>query len=259
MQKLGQHFLKDEAALKKIAAALDPRDGETIIEIGPGHGELTAAIFAQNKNVNVVAIERDKNLPEELRARFKDFNFDLYEGDALKILPELSKKFGKYKLVGNIPYYITGFLFRTIGSLENKPSASVFTIQKEVGERLAAKPPQMNRLAASVQFWAEPKILFIIPRGSFVPPPKVESAAIILKTKPSITGEKQYYETVHALFQQPRKTVLNNLSAKFGKELSSKILLEVYVKTNERPQNVPLEKIIEISGLITLEKFQQPG
>ena len=137
-----------------------------IIEIGPGHGELTRLLQSADPSAPIVAIERDHLLAEKLRSEPRG-NLRIEEGDALALLPSLTEsepfKGADYKIVGNIPYYITGHLFRIIGDLEHKPTRCVFMVQKEVALRLCAAPPDMNRLAASVQFWANATIIAQVP------------------------------------------------------------------------------------------------
>src|SRR3989344_727331 len=230
-ERLGQHFLKDQKALARIVASLAVSENDTIIEIGPGHGELTEYILKAGPK-KVIAIEKDKDLVSSIQylVSSKD-NLEIINGDALKILPTVSKTYHlsplTYKLVGNIPYYITGRLLRIIGELEDKPSVVVLTIQKEVAERLSAKPPRMNLLAASVQFWGVPEIVRKISKRAFSPQPKVESAIVRIdlrqKTQSIINSSmvrnqrsledsyNRYYRFIKILFKQPRKTVENNL------------------------------------------------
>lgn len=193
-KKLGQYFLKSNEAIKKIVAALELKTGETVIEIGAGHGELTeelgvrcpsvakAVAGRQVLGVKIIAIERDEQLVQILKKKFEENkNIEIIEGDVRKELKAISEKCKVYKLVGNIPYYLTGYLLRQIGELKNKPEVCVLTIQKEVAERIIAQPPKMNRLAASIQFWAIPEIILTLPRSVFKPEPGVESAVIRLK------------------------------------------------------------------------------
>ena len=281
MKRLGQHFLKNKSALKKIADALELKPGDFVIEIGAGHGELTNELLSlsfevldkkANPKIKIIAVEKDKELVKILREKFAgDKNVEITEGDAIQtikklptnIIPQLwynvsSKKGGGgslagFKIVGNIPYYITGHLLRIIGELKNKPELCVFTIQKEVAERIAAQPPKMNRLAASVQFWAEPEIVGILPKKDFEPQPEVDSAVIKLKTKNEKLkiNEMDYYRTVRILFAQPRKTILNNLaSAKTeNKALLAEKLKKIGINPQSRPQNLRVEDIIKTSGL----------
>src|SRR3989344_6086795 len=193
MINLGQHFLKNKAKIKKIVEALNLENGDTVIEIGPGHGELTDELGIMNNELRIIAIEKDKNLFKYLKNKFsQDKNIEIIEGDILKIFPSIihnsSFIIQNYKIVGNIPYYITGYLLRILGELEKKPSLIVLTIQKEVAERICAirqaqGKPKMNLLAASVQFWAEPKIIGYISKKDFRPAPKVDSAIIKLAIK----------------------------------------------------------------------------
>ncbi|MBI3114805.1 MAG: ribosomal RNA small subunit methyltransferase A [Candidatus Harrisonbacteria bacterium] len=246
MQRLGQHFLKNTAVVHKIIAALDLQSGETVIEIGPGKGALTLPLVRQcqmpNFKCQIVAVEKDKTLAGLLTNTFPQIK--IIEGDILKILPKLvidlklspcercpeGTEIGNWKLLGNIPYYITGKLLRTISELNIKPSRTVLMIQKEVAERLTATPGKMNLLAAAVQVWADVSVIARLKPEDFDPPPKVESAVIRIETKKQESpptgdlpqGDKKtselaaYYKLIHAAFKQPRKTLLNNLSEGFG-------------------------------------------
>ena len=272
---LGQHFLVNKNKIKRIVEALELKSGDTIIEIGPGHGELTTELINKFKNLKVkkfkiVAIEKDKKLAGYLKEKFKnDKNVEIIEGDALKLLTQLTNDLllttNDYKITGNIPYYITGYLFRILGELENKPSLIVLTIQKEVAERICAKIQTrrrqgyggqgMNLLAASVQFWAEPEIIDYISKRDFRPIPEVDSAIIKLKVK---SGKRQpkrekYYQFIKILFKQPRKTIVNNVSEfqslKVSKGEIIKKLKKININPQARPQELSFEQIIELSTL----------
>jgi len=217
---LGQHFLKNKVKLREIVEALELKDGDVVIEIGPGHGELTNEIVLKLQslkveNFKIIAIEKDREFASNLKEEFgNNKNIEIIEGDILKIFPEVTTN---YKIVGNIPYYITGYLFRILGELEHKPELIVLLIQKEVAERVCAKKGDMNLLAASVQFWAEPKIIDYVSRNDFEPAPKVDSAIIKLLPVTSQLlsrlkcNKEKYYKFIKILFKQPRKTILNNL------------------------------------------------
>lgn len=267
--KLGQNFLINKKALETIAQSLEIKDDEMIIEIGPGHGELTEEILAQNKKINFIAIEKDSQLIQDLRQKFsKNKNLEIIEGDALEILPSLIRdpRYAihnfNYKIVGNIPYYITGYLLRILSELKNKPSLAVLTIQKEVAERLAAEPPRMNLLAAAVQFWSEPEIIAYLPKEYFKPQPEVDSAILKLKTQnPKLSKLKKkneeqkaaaYYRFIKIIFKQPRKTILNNLSdgLSLPKEKISEILAELAITPTDRPQNLNVEQIKKLPATL---------
>lgn len=245
-QKLGQHFLKNEGVLRKITAASGIAPGDTVIEIGPGHGELTRYLVeAVSQNGKVIALERDAELGAELSRRFANMpQFELRIGNAIETLSGAAP--GKdYVLIGNIPYYLTGFLLRRIEQLSNKPRRTVLTIQKEVAERIIARPPDMNRLSAAVRFWAEPKIIGLVSRNDFAPPPEVDSATILLKTREGATANPAYYRAVNAIFKQPRKTILNNLEEGTGRpkadlELSIK---DMGLNPAARPQDLEVRDI----------------
>ncbi len=277
---MGQNFLINKNKIGEIVSALELKDGDTVVEIGPGHGELTKELRIRNKELRIIAIEKDENLARNLENEIGDEKTKIVEGDGLKILPSIIHnplfKIQKYKLVGNIPYYITGFLLRILGELELKPERIVLTVQKEVAERIcggmnpvrnlarAACAPEgpagraisngMNLLAASVQFWARPEIVGFIPKRDFSPEPKVDSAIIRLMTKdfrPMTNDTENYYKLIKILFKQPRKTILNNLLSGYAvpkKELVQKIE-SAGAAPNKRPQNLNPKDIINMSRL----------
>jgi 16S rRNA (adenine1518-N6/adenine1519-N6)-dimethyltransferase len=267
MQRLGQHFLKNKSVLQKIVTALELAPGDVVFEIGSGHGELTMPLASASEKFGckIIAIEKDAELvaeltngiPAEKTSALK--NIDVVHGDVLKILAReiTSRKLAHYKIVGNIPYYITGKLLRTISELEQKPERVVLTIQKEVAERICDTPPDMNRLAASVQFWAEPKIIAAVPKNDFSPAPKIDSAVIALTTKRKIpvAEAEKYYQALRTVFAQPRKTILNNIAESHAadgeknktKQEISDALQAVNVNPADRPQNLSVEDIVAVA------------
>lgn len=259
-QKLGQHFLTNTEVPEIMTAALELAAGDTVIEVGPGHGELTQAIVAaiekaNLKDVKLVAVERDEALAAGVRERFKEYGFfEVIEADILEFLGgpagEALTKNG-YKLIGNIPYYLTGHLLRVVGEREIQPALTVLMTQKEVAERMAANPPRMNRLAAAVQFWAKTKLLVKVGKEEFDPPPLVDSAVILLEAlQPKTASEKEmYYALIRKLFAQPRKTILNNLGGK-DPEAKKKVLaaLEKFsLPADARSQDLSVEQISELA------------
>ncbi|MEK7498792.1 MAG: rRNA adenine dimethyltransferase family protein, partial [Patescibacteria group bacterium] len=177
-------------------------------------------------------------------------------GDALKINPSLLHPkpytLNPPKIVGNIPYYLTGFLLRTLLELEHPPKEIVFTIQKEVAERIIAKPPHMNLLAVSVQHFGTPELLFTIPKSDFNPPPQIDSATIKITSYANELKSKQanelFFTLIKAGFSHPRKLLINNLSEGLGIEKT--ILEEAFKKEGISPtaraQELSLEQWHEI-------------
>jgi 16S rRNA (adenine1518-N6/adenine1519-N6)-dimethyltransferase len=283
-KSLGQNFLIDKSVLQDIVSAIDPQKGETIVEIGPGHGELTNQLL--EAGASVIAIEKDRELAKQLASIKYDVysilykNLEVITGDALEVLRNLYTKYKipntAYKLVGNIHYYITGQLFRIIGELKDKPSLIVFMIQKEVAERICAGKNNrslartvlakgevsrgMNLLAASIQIWAKPEIVRYVSRDAFNPKPKVDSAVIKLKTYDrKLIMAKQiqnYYKLLHVVFRQPRKTILNNLrqmtnddKQRTAEEIAQ-ILKQTGINPTDRPQDLRIENLISLSRVI---------
>ncbi len=255
-KSLGQHFLINKKALLTVAESLKITEEDTIIEVGPGHGELTDILIASPAK-KIIVIEKDHELAELLKEKYIGLTdrLTVTEGDALKDLaPIIADLKTPYVLAGNIPYYITGYLFRIVGDMHNKPLRTVFTIQKEVALRICATAPDMNRLSACVQIWGTPHIAMKLKPTDFNPPPSIDSAIIAIETKAdSLTGTPlaNYYETVGILFQQPRKTILNNLSDGFNipKEKALAILAEAQLLGTERPENLTIETTQKISTL----------
>ncbi len=269
---LGQHFLKNKNKLKRISKSLNLKNNDTVIEIGPGHGELTDEVIEQFsnsaiKNYKLILIEKDSGLAKSLQDKYSsEKRIEIINDDALKVIPRLINRLTdqliNYKIVGNIPYYITGYLLRILGELGNKPKLIVLMIQKEVAKRITEKPPKMNLLAASIQFWAKPEILFYVGKKEFKPAPKVDSAVISLKPYPITQLPNyqllinNYYRFIKIFFKQPRKTIYNNLKSQISnfknKEEFIKKLKILDINIQNRPQNLNIEQIIALSQAIEI-------
>jgi 16S rRNA (adenine1518-N6/adenine1519-N6)-dimethyltransferase len=252
---LGQHFLKNPAVAQQIISALAPKHGDTIVEIGPGNGELTIPLLkeCEARGAKMIAVEKDAKLAEALQKNPALKKLEVIEGDILETIPKLGLK--DYKLVGNIPYYLTGHLLRVMSEHAPRPERTVIMMQKEVVERMTASPPRMNRLAASVQFWASPKIVARVPKENFAPMPKVDSTVVLLeelqKNSTTLVNAETYYAALRALFAQPRKTILNNLSAakpNSTKDTLTDGLATVNVSPKARPQDLSIGDIKAIAA-----------
>jgi 16S rRNA (adenine1518-N6/adenine1519-N6)-dimethyltransferase len=247
----GQNFLIDNNILQKIVLKSGIEKDDHILEVGPGFGALTEKLIDRSKKV--LAVEFDRKLYEFLENKYKDStNLTLLHKDILKVqASEIEKVLGKkYKVIANLPYSITSSFLRKFLEAKNKPTELVLMIQKEVGERMLAKVPQMNILALSVQLFAQPKILFTVSEGSFFPEPRVKSVVIQLKINSSINlsekDQKKFFEIVKLGFSSKRKKLISNLGKKFDKEVLKRVFGELGLGENVRAQEVGLEIWVEL-------------
>jgi len=215
---LGQHFLVNEGVLRKIVAAIDPRPGEVIVEIGAGKGVLTSALAA--KGAQVIALEKDERLIPELRKTLPE-GVELVHGDVLRAdLHEIARKAGvpSIRLVGNIPYSISSALLFRVLDDRAVIADGVFLLQKEVAERVTAGPGTKSYapLGILLQNEYEARIAFTVAPGSFSPPPKVQSALLVLRRRPvplhAGAAEEPYRAFLRAAFAERRKMLWKNLS-----------------------------------------------
>ncbi len=211
-KSLGQNFLFDENVLRRIVDAAELQPGDAVLEIGPGLGALTKLLAATA--VSLVAVELDHRFLPILRQELASYtNVQLVHGDILA--QQLGRWFnGPYKVVANVPYYITGAILRHLLEGEQKPSLMVLTVQKEVAERVTAVPPQMSLLAVSVQFYGRAEKVADIKAGSFWPAPDVDSAVLRITlpaTPPDRALEQAFFRVTRAGFSQKRKQLQNNL------------------------------------------------
>jgi 16S rRNA (adenine1518-N6/adenine1519-N6)-dimethyltransferase len=243
-KSLGQHWLEDRSILEDIcaAAALQPTD--TVLEIGPGPGTLTELLV--QKAGQVIAIELDEQLARQLPARVRAENLQVISQDILQF--DLGQLPAGYKVVANIPYYLTGKLLQLLSEVTNYPSTAVLLIQKEVAERAAAAPGAMSILAVTLQFYWEVNLGAVVPARLFTPPPKVDSQLLILRrrTEPLFEGlePRDFFRLTKLGFAHPRKTLLNNLSA--GLHLSRDETLSICERASldsrRRPQTLRLDE-----------------
>jgi len=215
-KKLGQNFLQDPFALESIASAADIQPTDTVLEVGPGLGSLTRYLAVAARQV--IAVELDADLIPPLEAVTKPYdNVHIVHGDILKISPQELIHEAGYLVVANIPYYITSAIIRHLLENEPKPRRIVLTIQKEVADRICAKPGDMSLLALSVQVYGKPHIAKRIPANAFFPAPKVDSAVLCIDIYPSPRIQLElldtFFKLIKAGFSQKRKTLRNSLSS----------------------------------------------
>jgi 16S rRNA (adenine1518-N6/adenine1519-N6)-dimethyltransferase len=211
-KKWGQHFLTDTRLLAHIADAADITRDDTILEIGPGLGHLTR-VLAERAG-RVVAVEVDADLATRLQNEFTAAsNVTIVRGDILQYAP-FDLVGAPYKIVANLPYYITSAILRHVLETECKPRVVVVMVQREVAQRIVARPPAMNLLAVSVQLYARPRVMRVVPAGSFYPRPKVDSAVVRLEVEPAprVADPVRFFEIARAGFGEKRKQLRNALA-----------------------------------------------
>ncbi len=272
---LGQNFLTDPFHLDKIIDAAELTLDDTVLEIGPGPGTLTRLLTEAAGHV--IAVELDSGMINLLQNEFDYYsNLSIIQADILKVsidslLPEVSKqlpvigeqlsdaKFESktqilkpglvpYKVVANLPYYITSAVIRHLLEAAHKPTRLVVTVQKEVAQRIVAKPGKMSVLAISVQFYGQPELVHHIPAGAFYPPPKVDSAVVRVDTYPhpriAVTDIDDFFRVVKAGFSQKRKQLKNSLAGGLRRPTSEIVgaLEQAGIVPSRRAETLSLEE-----------------
>jgi 16S rRNA (adenine1518-N6/adenine1519-N6)-dimethyltransferase len=241
-KSLGQHWLRDEAALNEIVNAARITKNDTVLEVGPGLGTMTKLLVKKARKV--VAVEVDDVLARRLSSEIITNNLIVRNQDILRF--DLGELPPKYKVVANIPYYLTGNLLRLLSDSNNPPHRMSLLLQKEVAQRVAAKPGEMSIIAVALQLGYEVGIGKVIKAELFTPPPKVDSQIVILKKreKELFNGldKDAYMRVVKAGFSNPRKKLRSSLSAGLGlsKSEADELLKNAKINGNLRAQNLNL-------------------
>jgi 16S rRNA (adenine1518-N6/adenine1519-N6)-dimethyltransferase len=214
-KSLGQNFLVEPAALRKVIEAAGLKAEDQVLEIGAGLGSLTV-LLAQSAR-SVVAVEIDHEIIPALQKALEKYpNVQIIQGDILKQDLETSALEAGYLVVANIPYYISSAILRHLLTAKKKPARMILTVQKEVAERVCATQGKHSLLSLSVQVFGNPKLAGIIPAGSFLPAPEVDSAVLVIELfpQPAIPEEDldRFFALAKAGFSQKRKTLRNSLS-----------------------------------------------
>jgi len=245
---LGQHFLVDETFLEIIASAAELSPEDTVIEVGPGLGVLTVELA--RRAGRVVAVELDAKLAALIKKRLSSLtNVNIVHADILKVnLSPLLKDRSEYKVVANIPYYITSPILRYFIEASPRPSLMVVMVQKEVGEAIAAGPGDMSVLAVSLQIYSKPRIVAHVPSQSFYPSPKVDSVIVRFDMLPEpaikVENTDDFLEVVRSGFSSPRKQLRNSLAHGLGVRPSEVVpmLEKAQVEPQRRPEALSLEE-----------------
>ena len=258
-KSLGQNLLIDSSHLIRIAGAADLETTDTVLEIGPGLGALTHHLA--ERAGRVVAVELDQRLIPILRAEFANqTHVSFVHGDILELSPaelvraQLPDQPGSssaavpYKIVANLPYYITSAVLKYILESHPPPTLAVLLVQQEVAQRMVAQPGAMSLLAVSVQFYARPRALHRIPAGAFLPRPKVDSRVVRLEVRPQPAvpdvDHAKFFNIVRAGFGQRRKQLRNSLSAGLScsKEEADLWLTSSGIEPRRRAQTLSLQE-----------------
>ena len=264
-KKWGQHFLTDARILGSIADAGEVAPADTILEIGPGLGHLTR-VLAQRAG-RVVAIEIDAQLAHNLQNDFAEAqNVSIVRGDILDTEPSVwlanaGASSADFKIVANLPYYVTSAILRHVLEAAHKPRLIVVMVQREVAQRIVARPPAMNLLAVSVQFFAQPRIVRTIAAGAFFPPPKVDSAVVRLDVfaKPRIADTENFFRVVRAGFGEKRKQLRNSLAHGLVRDATEihAALASVNIESTRRAETLTLDEWDKVyRALIKFDKGQ---
>jgi 16S rRNA (adenine1518-N6/adenine1519-N6)-dimethyltransferase len=258
--KLGQHFLRDEGAARRIVDALGDISQQTVLEIGPGTGAMTGMLVRRARRV--IAIELDKVLAAQLRMQLAlASNIEVIEGDVLAIdfdtifgpkpgtsRPGLEWKPDPVDLVGNLPYYITSDILLRLFEYRRYFRQMIIMVQREVAERIAGKPGtrEYGLLSATAHLYTRVEQMFTLPPGAFNPPPKVHSAVLRLTVAPQLeklgVEEEGFIRFLKLSFGQKRKTLWNNLKSQYNSDVLRAALLESGVKPNVRAEALPLDR-----------------
>ena len=242
-KELGQHWLRDPEILAEIAEAAELSNDDVVLEIGPGLGTLTSRLLARAGRV--MAVEFDRDLAGKLPGQFPGKSLEVINEDILQF--DLNQLPTDYKVVANVPYYITSKIVEKLMTAENKPSLAVLLVQKEVAQRIAAEPGEMSILAVSAQLFAEVELDIEVPRQFFTPPPKVDSQVVVLRTRaePLVApqDQKDFFRIVKAGFSAKRKKLRSSLSGglRIDKSATEELLKSAGISPDARAEDLAID------------------
>lgn len=252
-KSLGQHWLDDDGVLDSIIEVANINKNDNVLEVGPGHGSLTRKLL--QTGARLISVEKDERLAADLRATLFNKNLDLRTGDILKF--DLTKLPADYKIVANIPYYLTSNLIRILCESTNPPISITLLVQKEVAQRICAEKGQMSVLSVSAQAYYQAKLDIIVPAVLFKPPPKVDSQVVHMERLPQPIFKdlvpQTFFRIVKAGFSSRRKTLLNSLSGGLGlpKVDIEKAISGSGINPSSRPQELSLNEWKKLSTILT--------
>jgi len=246
-KSLSQNFLIDFPLIEKIVKISQVSEDDVVLEIGPGPGVLTIALL--KTDAHVISVEKDNRFARELAIQFSKFsNFELIEGDILKVFDSLFKKHKSLKVVANIPYSLTSSILEKMCQNSSCISSATLMVQKEFGERVCAKQGKVSgSISRFVQFYYEPAIAQIVPKNSFFPAPKIDSCILVLKPKihPKI-DESGFFNFVRFTFQNRRKKLISSLKKRYPITQLQQIFYKMQLSENIRAEELTLERFLEL-------------
>jgi 16S rRNA (adenine1518-N6/adenine1519-N6)-dimethyltransferase len=256
-KSLGQHFLTSDYAPKKMCDAANLEAGDIVLEIGPGTGILTKEILA--RGAKVVAIEADiraidslqQNFPEEIHTG----QLTIHHHDARELtVGDFGLINQQFKVVANIPYYLSGFLFRSLLDTECQPTTLVFLIQKEVATRIARETKE-SLLSLSIKVFGDPTYICTVKRGHFTPPPKIDSAVVaihhISRKRFESVNAALFFKLIHLGFGQKRKQLLGNLSQEYDRSLLEYTFNSISLPLTIRAEDVDVDTWLILADKLT--------
>lgn len=262
-KRLGQHFLTDRKVLKTIVSAAELSPKDTVIEVGPGLGILTMELA--KRAGSVIAVELDARLSELLTSRLQTMpNIRIVNADILKVSPaELLGGETGYKVVANLPYYITSPVLHHFVMSSPRPTLMVVMLQREVAEAVVARSGKMGLLAIALHIYSKPRIVAYVPPGSFYPPPKVESAIVRfdMLPQPAIDVDiDRFLSLVRCGFCSPRKKLRNSLAHGLGLKPSEadSLLERADIAPERRAETLSLEEWSRLYEVITTAGVELP-
>lgn len=260
-KRLGQNFLIDRSIVNGIVDAADINEGDLVLEIGPGIGTLTQGLL--EAGAHVTAVELDKKLPAVLAETLAGYdNLNVVQGDILKVDINALMNNQPFKVVANLPYYITSQIILTLLEQRLPITRLVTMVQREVAERIIANPENLSpndsakiygALSVAVQYFTEPRIIFDVPPTAFMPSPEVTSSVIVcdVRTPPAVADEKLFFKVVRGAFGQRRKTLINSL---MGAGFERQRLLDAFEKANidpsRRAENLTINEFIQLTNAL---------
>lgn len=252
-KELGQHWLHDDESLQAMCDIATVNKDDFVLEIGPGLGTLTQKLAKQAKEV--LAVEFDKDLAKQLPKRVNTQNVQVTNQDILKF--DLTTLPSDYKVIANIPYYLTSNLIRILSESSNPPLSATLLVQKEVAERVASGPGGMSLLSVTTQMYFEPSLGMVVPAELFTPPPKIDSQIVHLQRRSTPLfidlDSRRVFQVVKAGFSNRRKTLLNSMSAglRLPKEETATILSDANINPQLRPQDLDLDDWLRLAKIVS--------